>query len=168
MSKFTLNIGFTNKQLKLIYAAGANVIVAKPTQREKPNVAWQVFKPMGENNLEWEEVYGIYASTARIVNGAKLIKSSEVMPALMDQKYKLEPSGAISPPGPGGVPNSFRLANEYKHEPIMTFGLYQGANVNGAEIVKNAISAKLKRRNSKIFTNKNRRNLGFFESFKKN
>lgn len=142
MAQFSLETAFTNEQLSILYITGSNVVVAKPTNNTAPNVAWQVFKPMQSNTLSWEEEYGIYASTSKIKNGAKLTQLSSVpVGAAMDKLYTLEPSAVISGPVKGGMPNSFSLVNKYANRPYMTIGLYQDATVDGTEIAGNAISA---------------------------
>jgi hypothetical protein len=142
MSTYTLKTAFTNEQLGILYATGTNVIVAKPTGGGTPNVAWQVFKPMQANTLTWGEEYGIYASTSKVVNGATLSQLSNVpVGAAMNKLYTLEPSSAISGPASGGAAGAFSLYNTYSEQPYMTVGLFQDANVNGTDIIGNALSA---------------------------
>ncbi|EDP95956.1 hypothetical protein U8527_13715 [Kordia algicida OT-1] len=142
MSEFKLNTAFTDEQLRNIYIAGVNVVVAKPTKDGSPNVAWQVFKPMQSNTLSWTEEYGIYASTSEIVSGAKLSQLSNVpVGAIQNKQYTLESNATITGPATGGKPHSYALENQYAEKPYMTVGLYQDATVNGTEIAGNAISA---------------------------
>ena len=144
MPNFDLNVAFTNEQLKAIHATGTNVIIAKPSSGgSTPDVAWQVFRPLQANTVNWEEKYGIYASTTQIVNGAKLDQLSSIpVPAAEDKLYTLQPSGIISGPASGGSPNSYSLRNNYgTNPPYMTVGLFQDASVNGTSIIGNAISA---------------------------
>ncbi len=142
MAEYSLDVHFTDDQLKAIYTAGSNVVVAKPSGNSNPNVAWQVFKPMQANTLSWGEEYGIYASTSEVTNGAKLVQLSNVpVGAAMDKLYTLESNSTISGPDDGGQPNAFALLNKFDQQPLMTVGLYQDANVNGTEITGNAISA---------------------------
>lgn len=139
---FTLKTAFTDDQLKLLYMTGTNVIVAKPTGGSGPNVAWQVFKPMQANTLRWGEEYGIYASTTQVSNGARLDQLSSVpVGAIENMSYTLEPNATISGPVSGGFPGAFSLTNKYSEKPYMTVGLYQNANVNGTDIIGNALSA---------------------------
>lgn len=142
MPQFTLKTAFTNEQLQLIYMTGTNVIIAKPTGGDTPNVAWQVFRPMQANTVKWKEEYGIYASTASVVNGAVLSQlSSTPIGAATNKLYTLEPNAIISGPASGGFPNAYSLTNRFSEKPYMTVGLYQDANVNGTDIAGNALSA---------------------------
>lgn len=142
MADYSLETAFTNEQLQTLYATGSNVVIAKPTGGSRPDVAWQVFKPMQGNKLTWTEEYGIYASTSEVANGAVLDKLSSVpVGAAMNKLYTLQPSAVITGPDTGGVPNAFSLLNKYSEKDYMTVGLYQDATVNGTEIAGNAISA---------------------------
>lgn len=142
MSTFNLKTAFTDEQLRNIYLAGVNVIVAKPTGGTNPNVAWQVFKPMQANTITWKEEYGIYASTSEVRNGARLSQLSSVPVGAFENKlYTLEQNATISGPASGGKPNAYALTNKYSQKEYMTIGLFQDANVNGTEIAGNAISA---------------------------
>lgn len=140
---FNLNVAFTNAQLQILYATGTNVVVAKPSAGGSiPNVAWLVFKALNTNNINWDEEYGIYASTTQITNGATLTQLSNVpLPAADNKVYTLQDSGVIVGPSSGGTPNAFTLLNQYSTLPYMTTGLYQNANVNGLAILNSAISA---------------------------
>ena len=141
--QFTLNASFTNDQLNWIYAAGSNVIIAKPSaDGSNPNVAWLVFKPLQANTATWQEEYGIYCSTQQIQNGAVLTQLSSVpVPAVENKLYTLQQSGVIAGPSNGGTQDSFSLLNQYGNVPMMTVGLYQDATVNGTNIMNSAVSA---------------------------
>ncbi|MES2162568.1 MAG: hypothetical protein V4476_15520 [Pseudomonadota bacterium] len=140
---YELDLAFTNDQLQTLWITGTNVIVAKPSGGNSPNVAWQVFKPMAANALTWVESYGVYASTAQVTNGAQLTQlSSTGIPAAMEMLYTLEADGAISDPTTGGSANSFTLLNQFPtSQGYMTIGLYQDAALNGTQIGANAVSA---------------------------
>ncbi|GAB5474200.1 MAG: hypothetical protein Mars2KO_22990 [Maribacter sp.] len=143
MAQYKLDIAFTNQQLENLYQTNSSVIIAKPSEgNATPNVAWQSFKALGANTLTWREEYGIYVSSTELTHGAQLDQLSNTeIGAIMDQVYTMNPSGVITGPASGGVPNSFALLNEYKNKPYMTAGLFQDATVNGTEIIGNATSA---------------------------
>jgi len=140
---FELNLNFSNDQLETISETNTKVIVAKPTNGGAPNVAWQSFDPLTDNTLTWEEKYGVYVTTSKVVNGAELTKLSATdIPAANGKLYTLGNAGSISTPGASvDAKTSFSLLNSYSKQPYMTVGLYQDANVNGTAIAGNAISA---------------------------
>jgi hypothetical protein len=144
MSTFSISTGFTQQDLERFYASGTNVIVAKPTGGSQPNVAWIVFRPLISNSLTWEENYGIYASNVDVQNGATLTQMSATpYPAVASMLYAMQATGAITGPNSGGSPNAYSIINLYNNLPkgYLTMGLYQNANVDGTQIVGNAVSA---------------------------
>jgi hypothetical protein len=142
MANYKLDVAFTKAQLETLYITGSNVVIAKPSGGGSPNVAWQVFKPMQANTLNWGEEYGIYASTAAVVNGATLSQLSNVpVGAAMNKLYTLEPNSIITGPASGGQPHAYSLENRFDPKPYMTVGLFQDATVNGTDIIGNAVSA---------------------------
>jgi hypothetical protein len=140
-NKYNLSLGFTDEQLAAIYDTGSNVIIAKPAGGSSATVAWQVFSPMESNAVSWVENYGIYTSTSGISNGATLYQHSATGPDAQDATlYTLQPNAVIAASA-GGQTDSYSLLNNYDQKPYMTVGLFQGAIVNGEEILNNAISA---------------------------
>jgi hypothetical protein len=146
MPEYTLKTEFTQEDLNRFYATGSNVVVAKPNAGGAPNVAWVVYRPLLDNTMTWDEVYGIYASNADIVNGALLTQMSQTgIPASDGKVYPLTPAGYFGPPSSGGTPGSYTVKNEYDNLPkgYITIGLYQNAMVNGMAATGNAVSAAL-------------------------
>jgi hypothetical protein len=143
MSAYSLNLSHTAEQLKS-FSPGSNIILAKPTEGAAPSVAWQVFRPFEDNKVTWEEQYGIYVSTASIDHGAVLTRLSRSgHPAIEKKLYKLEEDAAFGPPEDEAeaVAGSYYVENDYSDLPILTFGLFQDATVNGQLIEGNALSA---------------------------
>jgi len=142
MSKFNLSINLTKEQLDILYGANSNVIIAKPTGEESPNVAWQAFRPMESNTVQWEEKFGIYASVAQLTNGAILTKTSKTsFPAAEKSLYRLGGNAYFEPPTPKAKAEdgTYYAANGYEND--LLFGLFQDAVVNGKQVPGNAISA---------------------------
>jgi hypothetical protein len=142
MPKYNLSINLTEEQLNGFYAAGSNIIIAKPTGGESPNVAWQAFRPMEGNTVQWEEQFGIYASTAQIENGAVLTKVSRTsFPAAEKSVYRLGGNAHFEPPTPKehAEPDTYYAVNGYENNLLL--GLFQDAVVNGKQVPGNAISA---------------------------
>ena len=132
MPTFTLNVSFTAEQLNAIYATGNNVILAKDTNANKTNVAWLVFKPFQKNTVQWEEQYGIYASSCEVNSGVTITSNAMApFPAVTDKLYTLDAQGEITGPEDGGQANAYSIVNDFNAKPYMTVGLYQDAMVNG-------------------------------------
>ena len=141
---FQLDTSFTQQDLSRFLASGSNVVVAKPEGGGRPNVAWIVYRPLLVNSITWEEEYGMYASNAEIVNGARLDQLSRTdYPAAKGTRYPFGPEGFFGPPTSGGAPGSYTATNEFDNQPkrYLTMGLYQDAVVNGSAAKGNAVSA---------------------------
>lgn len=142
MSQFQLNISFTSSQLSAIYATGNNVVLAKDTNANKTNVAWVVFKPFEQNKVQWEEKYGIYASSCDVNNGVVITTNAmSPFPAQTDKLYTLATQGKIIGPDTGGQPKAYSIMNDYNIKPYMTVGLYQDAVVNATLISAKYLNA---------------------------
>ncbi|WP_438018264.1 hypothetical protein WMF18_03920 [Sorangium sp. So ce315] len=144
MPNFELNTTFTQDDLSRLYASGSNVIVAKPNVGGTPNVAWIVYRPLIDNQMTWEENYGIYASNIDIYNGAQLTQMSKTeFPARDGKIYTFGAAGFFGPPSPGGTKGSYTAVNQYDNLPkgYLTFGLFQDATVDGTLMRGSAVSA---------------------------
>lgn len=144
MPTYTLRTSFTQQDLQRFYATGTNIVVAKPNGGGAPNVAWIVFRPLGENSMTWTDEYGIYASNTDLVAGAILNQMSRTAyPAEPAKTYELSPAGTFVGPGSNTQPGSYTAVNAYDNLPkgYLTFGLYQRAEVNGDRYDWNAVSA---------------------------
>jgi hypothetical protein len=143
MPDYSLQLSLAEEQLKYFYP-GSHIVLAKPTAGAAPNVAWQVFRPFEENTVTWEEQYGIYVSTAAVEHAALLTRLSRSdHPAIDKKRYKLEDDAAFGPPEDeaGGEEGSYYAENSYSELPVLTFGLFQDAMVNGQLVQGNALSA---------------------------
>lgn len=144
MPSYNLETHFTDQDLQRFLASGSNIIVAKPSNGGAPNVAWVVFRPLLDNSMSWEDNYGIYASNTDLISGGVLNQMSKTAyPAVEAKVYELTPYGAFAGPGSAGQPGSYTAVNSYNNLPkgYLTFGLYQNAEVNGSQVVGNAVSA---------------------------
>jgi hypothetical protein len=144
MSSFSVSMAFNQTDLDRFLASGTNVVIAKPTSGGAPNVAWVVYRPLIANTVSWTENYGIYASNAEVQNGASLVQMSATpYPAVPSMQYTMTASGGILGPTSGGTPNSYTITNAYNNLPkgYLTMGLFQAANVNGTDVIGNAVSA---------------------------
>lgn len=143
MTFFKLSIGIFYKELHLFSQADYKIFVAKTIAGSRPTVAWQVFRPMRNNTISWEEEYGMYASSTPLQDGAKLRKTSETkIPAKAGKLYSLQENGAIENSDEDGKAHVFTLLNQFPTlQGSVVAGLCQNAQVNGTQIDGNAVSA---------------------------
>jgi hypothetical protein len=144
MAAYTLETSIAAQDLSSFYAVGANVVVAKSSMDGgPPNVAWVACRPSQKNTMKWVEEYGIYASTASLVNGALLTPMSSLeVPAQDGKTYPFTPDGEFGTPTQDDRPGSFYVFNTYTSTTgDLAFGLSQSAIVNGQAVRPNAISA---------------------------
>lgn len=148
MSTYTLNLEIDSQSLNIIKSAQLKVTIAKPVNASKPNVAWLVFDPFEGNTIEWEENYGIYASSTPIIqNGAVISRLSETsFPANDAAYYSLTPNATFSGPFTGaGAPaiGSYKVNNHMPNTqyPALTFGLQQSAAINSNGIEASPLNA---------------------------
>ena len=144
MNGYELEIVFSDEQLEILYESGCKVVIGKSCNmpENKYRVAWQVFRPLGINLVSWRNEYGIYASSTRLLEGARLHQTSySKNTAVKGREYTLLDSGVISPPGQAADTDKYYLLNSYSSKSMMTIGLCQKATINGEHTAWNAISA---------------------------
>lgn len=142
MPSFTLHIAFTSEQLQSLYDTETHLVIAKPNSGHRPNVAWQVIRPLENNVIHWEEKYGLFASMSDIRNGSVLHQfAATPMNAETGKAYTLESNAYISGPTGQVASESYCISNRFIERPYITAGLFQSADVNGQEIHNNAVCA---------------------------
>jgi hypothetical protein len=145
VSKYSLNLQIDSQSLSMLRAAGQRITLGRFVNGATPNVSWLVFNPFMSNSVTWEDQYGLYASTASLMNGATITQMSAVSPPARDAStYRFLPSMTFSGPTPGGVPaGSYGIQNNAPPSgmPTLTFGLTQSAVVNGAGTAPQPVSA---------------------------
>jgi hypothetical protein len=94
---YTLHLTVDTDSLKTIKKAGQKIVLAKQVDATAPDVAWLVFDPFQGNTIEWEEQFGIYASTLpELKDGATISKMSSLDPALDGESYVFSRSGCYA------------------------------------------------------------------------
>lgn len=136
MTRYTLNLQIDSRSLQMLYAAGQRITIGRSVNGGSPNVAWLVFSPLMNNTITWEEDYGLYASTTNLMNGASIYPmSATASPAMEASTYPFLPSMSFGIPVQHAAPaGSFGVQNAAPPAafPMLTFGLMQSAEVNGA------------------------------------
>lgn len=139
MSQFQLNIQFTTADVHQINAVNQKVVLVKEVGGASGStVAWITFSPFENNQISWEEEYGVYASTSSVEAGAEIIKTSAVNPAADAVIYPFETGAFDSPTGNIGA-NNYAIENETSQ--TLTFGLAQSVTANGSIFAANPLNA---------------------------
>jgi len=131
-----------------VKAARQHIMLAKTVDSaSSASVVWLSIDPFESTNVEWEEEYGIYASTTVVAEGAIIAKLSEVeFPASDGKYYSFTSSGMFLGPysGPLAPPQgTFMVINDMPSSTysILTFGLTQSALVNQLLFERKPVSA---------------------------
>lgn len=140
MPSFELTVQFAAQDAQQVNADSQQVtIVKKVGGASGTPVVWVAFPPFENNQLDWEEQYGIYASTTSVQSGATIQKTSAVNPASSGVIYPFE-QGAFSPPdGSLASPNDYAIQNLSPRG--LTFGLAQSVTVNSNPFDANPLNA---------------------------
>lgn len=143
MATYGVEILIDEITLRALYDNGYKLAVGKTFIHGKPNVIWQAVSVFPHNLITWREDFGLYASPAKIEQGAEIFQVSRSdYPANTGKVYVLNNDGVISRSEQSGKEGAYSLNNEYSGERLMTIGLNQDAKVNGVEVKGNACVAK--------------------------
>ena len=148
MADYTLDLKIDSDSLRTIKAAQLKITIAKPVNALSPDVTWLVFDPFEGNTVEWQELYGIYASPSQIIeNGAVISRLSETnFPATDGAYYSFASSATFMGPFTGsGAPasGSYKVNNNmpFSEYSSLTFGLQQRASINSSSIDASPLNA---------------------------
>lgn len=132
MTTFRLVLSISPNDLSSLQAAGFQIFLTRPVNNQA-NVVWQAIRPTTSIMVEFDDTYGIYATSSPLVTGGIIRMMSIVGPPVQEQAlYTLEPTGMFSPPGqPMGGPGSFAAQAAPGGAPNLGLGLAQRASVNG-------------------------------------
>jgi hypothetical protein len=129
----TLILEIGAEGLAVLAAYGRRIVLARPTGKGPPNVAWLTFEPRARGTIVWDDQYGVFASRTGVRSGATVDVASRVYPATARRVYTFD--GAIFaearpearvPPGHYDVWNAGPTAT--------TFGLLQRASIDGVTL----------------------------------
>ncbi|MBN8884895.1 MAG: hypothetical protein J0I77_04205 [Rudaea sp.] len=146
MPSYRLQLLIDKEVLPIIKGAGQRITLAKPVNSSSPNVIWQSIDPFVSTEVQWDEQYGIYASTVQMTDGATITKMSETdIPAVDGAYYSFTSATVFTGPfGGGSVPKGSYKANNdvpFSSYPALTFGLTQTALINQQPADRKPISA---------------------------
>ncbi|MGD0152697.1 MAG: hypothetical protein ABSC17_02885 [Thermacetogeniaceae bacterium] len=139
MSNYILNVLFDPSDLQELRIVGEKVTLIKSTSSGS-NLAWVVFDPFEQNEIDWTEGYYVYASKSEIQSGA-LIKKVSFKQANSGESYAFRNSiFETGLPGDTGI-NSYKVYNLNAPPERLIFGLAQDVKVNGKKYDVNPINA---------------------------
>ena len=142
MSNYKLNIHFTEKALKDIYAEHQRLALTKEVLGNKgKSVVWVSTLPFARNTIEWKENYMLYSSMEEVQNGANIKKLSDTS-AIDNVVYDF--SSAIFQNAKSSdcvSANEYAVHNAMDQYGSLTFGLAQEVKVNGQTKEGNPINA---------------------------
>lgn len=142
MSKYRLNVNFSENDLRTIYKANEKVVIVKHTAGNADSqVAWVSFKPFMENTIDWSNEFAVYASTTDVENGATINKLSDKDAATKIQYQFCDGIFQSATPQASLGDNTYALSNQMIDYMGLTFGLAQSVNVNGEAFANHPINA---------------------------
>jgi len=141
MSQYGLTIQFETADVHNINKECKKLTIVKKVGGQSGNqVAWITFNPFENNEVNWTEKYGVYASSTEVKAGATIAKISAVNPASDACLYPFE-TGAFNDPETGIDPNDYAVKNMYKDGKQFTFGLAQSVTANGSKFDASPLNA---------------------------
>lgn len=135
MTTFTLQLQIRPADLDHLRAAQMRIILGRASMPAvSPNVVWAAIDPFPSTDIQWDDDYGIYASTTSLQQGATIAKTAQTgVPAQRGARYVFNPSATFSGPFPGGAaPDSYAVQNDVAPNQfqLLTFGLTQSLLIN--------------------------------------
>eukprot|EP01132_Coremiostelium_polycephalum_P003198 gene3198-4004_t len=128
MTTYALEFEFDSTGLKTLSDSKQQVCIVKSVGGQPGNIVWVSFKPFLNNKVTWQEIYGLYASSTQIQNGATISRLSTVKSIQKTKQYPFNQAGYFDPANSTRV-TDYGLVNQYGE--TLTFGLTQVAEVNG-------------------------------------
>lgn len=151
MSNFSIQVQFDQNGLQQFLSAGWSVGFNQQVQGGQP-VSWIAFRPMQNNQVDWQEQYSIYVSNTQLMAGA-LIQVMTQMPAQPGNVYSFE-NGMFGPPQPGPS-GGFGIRNGSSAPGQLAGGITLQGNVNGMTLGGPITAAPLPPQFQQVFTPQN-------------
>lgn len=138
-TQYDLNVQISATDVVKIATAEQGVSLVKAVGAEtETQIIWQHFRPLEFNTVQWQSIYGVYASSTQVVAGSVIVATSVVNPALPGTIYPFA-NGTFGAPT-GEIPrNQYGVAN--RDSQSLTFGLVQGITGAGGNSPNAPINA---------------------------
>ena len=117
--------------LSVLTASAARIVLAKPAGSGAPNVAWLAFEPQHRLTIEWDDLYGVFASESGVRAGSRIEVASCIYPAEARRIYSFDGLRFAEGRPDGRVPVGHYDVWNAGPSPA-TFGLLQHARIDGA------------------------------------
>ena len=129
-----LTIEIDEADLAAFRDGARNVVVAKSLANVRPNVAWLAWAPVARNVVSWDESYGVYAAEIASSHGGVPRIAALVESAQDGNLYSFGGESFAEPVASRGIlPGHYDVRNDAPF--AASFGLVQGALVNGAPVL---------------------------------
>jgi hypothetical protein len=139
MRTYQLQIYIDPKSLERLVQAGTKIVISKQASYADPTIAWLAFSPYEASAVEWQDRYSIYTSRT-VIQSQAIISQLANHAAVAGSAYGFNDNSfsATAPHSTLG-PGTYEVVNQ-SSQPL-TFGLAQGASVNGSTLRPNVVSA---------------------------
>jgi hypothetical protein len=149
MQVYSIELLIDPEHLQAIKSAKQHIILAKSVSETcTPNVVWQSFEPQADNVVTWSEEYGIYASSTKLVHGARILKTSSTPYPVQDAAaYTFEADATFHGPDHGPIApgqHQYTIINNVPPSlyPSLAFGLVQSAIINDTLMCTRPLNAQ--------------------------
>jgi hypothetical protein len=133
-AEYVLRVELDDAALRLIHAAGQQVVIARQPTPSSWFTVFGAFSPFERNYVRWNDTgYALYASeNLPLADRTVVFEVSYVQPIYPGMLYGLAANGIFSGPRsvPGLTQDEFAVVNAYAERPAMVLGLAQDVNIN--------------------------------------
>ena len=128
--RYILTLDLDRESVRLIASNAERIVVAKHAIAKPPQVAWLAWTPSGDETVDWEDAYGLFAADEELAIEQALRLRATVERARDRATYPFR-GDAFGPPRAGSeIPaRHYDVRNEATLP--LSFGLVQRGSVNG-------------------------------------
>ncbi len=139
MPQYTLQINIDPTYVEQIVKAGQQIVITKQVSPAAGPLAWLSFSPYQSNTVQWEDKYSVYTSQTLVQTGATITQLASRQ-AVSRTAYGFDNNVfSVAAPHAQLSTGSYEIINQSGR--TLTFGLAQGAQLNGSSLGSSAIYA---------------------------
>jgi hypothetical protein len=139
MPMYQLQINLDPTYVEQIVQAGQQIVISKQVTPNGPPLAWLAFSPYQSNTVEWQDQYSVYTSQTSIQSGATI--SQVANQTAVSRTAYLFNDNVFSATAPHSTLGNGTYEVVNQSSKMLTFGLAQGASLNGSTLGSNAVFA---------------------------